>query len=147
MNALTRFNPFKQIANVDNLGDIGDVVCGFGLRSMPRDFDAPLDLRMDVTDNDNAYLVKVDLPGVAKSDIAVSIEGNRVTIDAEVKRETSKTHGKDLHTERYCGAAFRSFTLPQNIDRAKAQAFYANGILALTLPKQPNGESCKLAIS
>lgn len=147
MNTLTRFNPFKQIANVDNLGDIGDLVRGFGLRSMLRDFDAPLDLRMDVTDNDTAYLVKLDLPGVAKSDIDVSIEGNRVTINAEVKRETSKKHGKELHTERYCGTAFRSFTLPQDIDRAKAQASYDNGVLALTLPKKPNGNSRKITIS
>ena len=71
-----------------------------------------------------------------KEDIQVTIDGAEVTLAAEVKRE--KEVSKDervLHTERSYGKVSRSFTLPQEVDEAKAEAKFRDGVLELTLPK------------
>src|SRR5512144_3302933 len=74
---------------------------------------APVSIKVDVAEKDGAYVIRAEIPGVPKDDIQVSIEGNQVTIGAEVKRETEQKEGERvLHSERYVGSAFRSFTLP-----------------------------------
>ena len=86
---------------------------------------------------DGAYVVNAEIPGVAKDEIQVSIEGNQVTIGAEVKRETEKEEGERvLHSERYFGSAYRSFTLPSELDEAASTAKYENGVLELKLAKK-----------
>ncbi len=75
------------------------------------------------------------------------IEGNQVTIGAEVKRETERKDGERvLHAERYVGSAFRSFTLPAELDEAASGAKYENGVLELTLAKKPALAGRKLTI-
>ena len=77
----------------------------------------------------------------------MSIDGNQVSIGAEVKREKEEKEGKKLvRSERYYGKQFRSFTLARDIDEAKAEAAYNDGVLELTLPKKAGAESKKLAI-
>lgn len=144
---LTRWNPFKQMSRLEPFADIEDMFRGFGMRPLLRDVDSPLDLRMDVTEDDKNYLVSVDIPGVDKKDIEVSIDGNQVAINAEVKRVSKTEAGKQLHTERYHGTAFRSFTLPHDIDDAKATAKYESGVLHLTLPKKSGSKTHKIAIN
>ena len=106
------------------------------------------DMRLDVTEKDNAYLVKADLPGVDKRDIEVSVEGNQVAISAEVKRSTEqKDDEHTLCSERYNGKVYRAFSLPAEIDSAKADAHYEGGVLTLTLPKSGNGASRRISVS
>ncbi|HSE11996.1 MAG TPA: Hsp20/alpha crystallin family protein, partial [Rudaea sp.] len=65
-----------------------------------------------------------------------------------VKRETKKKEDeKEVYTERYYGKVYRSFTLPSDLDSAKAGAHYENGVLTLTLPKKGNGGTRKIAVS
>jgi HSP20 family protein len=93
-------------------------------------------IKMDVTEKDEAYLVKAEIPGVRKEDIHVEVEGSKVMITAEVKKDTEeKKEGRLLRSERTYGYASRMFTLGQEIDRAKAEAKYVDGVLTLTLPK------------
>ena len=93
-------------------------------------------MRVDVTQNESGYVVKAELAGVAKEDIAVSVEGGEFLISAEVKREKETKEGdKVLRTERYYGSVARAFTLPTDVDSAKAEAKFDNGVLTLTLPK------------
>jgi HSP20 family protein len=90
-----------------------------------------------VTEKNGAYKVTAELPGVKKEDIQVAIDGAQVTLTAEVKQE--KEAGKDervLHTERVYGKVSRSFTLPQELDEAKAEARFRDGVLELELPKK-----------
>jgi HSP20 family protein len=107
-----------------------------------------LRMRVDVTEKDNAYLVKADVPGVRKEDINVRIDGNVVQIDAETKQEKeSKGNGdKVLRSERYYGTISRTFSLAQDVDDAKAVAKYADGVLTLELPKKTSAAARKLAI-
>jgi HSP20 family protein len=103
-----------------------------------------IDITIDVSESDGAYMVKAEIPGVKKEDIGVSIDGNQVSITAEVKKEHEEKKGeKVLRSERYYGSMFRSFTLPTDVDQAKADAKYNNGILELTLPKKAGGGGAK----
>ena len=75
------------------------------------------------------------------------IDGNRVTVQAEIKRESGEESGKNLHVERYAGQTYRSFTLPQEIDREKCQAQYQDGVLTLTLPRKGDGRAHHLTVN
>ena len=104
-------------------------------------------IRMDVTENDKGYVVQAEIPGVRKEDIHVAIEGNQVTLGAEIKRESEAKDGERvLRTERSYGTAFRTFTLPVDLDEERSSARYENGILELTLAKKPAVAGRKLAI-
>jgi HSP20 family protein len=102
---------------------------------------------MDVKENNGAYTVLAEIPGVTKEDIQVSIEGNMVTVRAEVKQMDSQTKDdKLLRSERYFGAVSRGISLPQDIDQSQAKAKYDNGVLTLTLPKKRAGGSQNLRV-
>ena len=146
MAMLTRWNPFKQVERMDPVSDIEEMFRGFGLRPLLRDAETPLELRMDVTEDDKSYLVRVDVPGVKKEDVEISIDGNQVSISAEIKRESKKKEGKDIRHERYCGTAFRTFMLPHEIDDSKAQAQYENGVLELRLPKKAGARAHRISV-
>jgi len=89
---------------------------------------------MDVTETDKGYLIHADMPGVKKDDINIDIDGNQVTITAEVKRETERKEGdKVLRSERYYGNVYRSFTLPRELDESMSEAKFSDGVLELTL--------------
>ena len=107
----------------------------------------PLQIKVDVQENDKAYTVKAEVPGVKKEDINVQIEGNQVSITAESKQEKDvKENGKIIRSERYYGSLFRSFSLGQDVDQAGASAKYADGILQLTLPKKATAATKKLTV-
>jgi HSP20 family protein len=93
------------------------------------------EIRVDVEETPDAYLVRADLPGIAKDQINVEINDDIVTITAEYKRETT-AEAKVLRTERRAGEASRSFRLPAAVDATKADAKHVDGVLQLTLPKQ-----------
>ncbi len=99
----------------------------------------PVTIKMDVTETDKGYLIHAEMPGVKKDDINVDIDGNQVTITAEMKRETERKEGdKVLRSERYYGNVYRSFTLPRELDESMSEAKFADGVLELTLvPKLP----------
>ncbi len=103
--------------------------------------------RIDVVDNGNGYQIEADLPGVAKQDLKVSVDGNRVTIEAEVKRETERKEGETvMHAERVIRKYARSFELPNELDDERASAKLEHGVLTLTLPKKQAAQSKLLTI-
>jgi HSP20 family protein len=100
-----------------------------------------------VKETDKAYTVQAEVPGVSKDEIHVSVDGNVVTLRAEVKQEDSQgSDEKILRSERYFGAVSRSFQLPMDIDQTQAKAKYDNGVLTLTLPKKLANASQRLTI-
>ncbi len=136
MSNLTRFDPFKELSRFEPFRDF-EGFAGFPrLRRWLAEGNVEPAIRLDVTEDEKFYRVKAELPGVKKEDIAVEIDGNQVSVSAEVKRETEKKQGESVvHSERYYGKQFRSFTLGREIDRKKAVAKFENGVLELTLPK------------
>jgi len=135
-----------------------DPAFGDSLESTMRRFFSPtaweqpdlpaLKMRVDVTEREAAYEVKADIPGVKKDDINVRIDGNVVQIDAEVKRENESKDkaGKVLRSERYHGTVSRTFSLADDVDEARAEAKYADGVLTLTLPKKATAAARKLTV-
>ena len=135
MANITRFDPFNELTRFDPFRDIDSALrLPRGLwRGMP---EAP-EIKMDVSEDDKAFRVKAEVPGVKKEDINVSIDGNRVSISAEVKKEKEEKKGETLlRSERYYGSQSRGFTLQHDIDQSKAEAKYQDGILELVLPKK-----------
>ncbi len=132
MANVTRFDPFNEL--------VDDLFKGFLVRPVAYDGRANGALsrvKVDVAENNGAYTVTAELPGVKKDDIQVTIDGAEVTLTAEVKREKEVTQDERvLHTERVFGKVTRSFTLPQEVDEAKAEAKFRDGVLELTLPKK-----------
>jgi HSP20 family protein len=107
----------------------------------------PPAIKVDVEEKDDRYMVKADIPGVAKDDIRVEVDGNMVSISAEVRREKKEEkEGKLLRSERYFGTMSRAFTLPMDVDFGKADATYADGVLKLTLPKTKEAATHRIAI-
>lgn len=108
---------------------------------------APVMIKMDVTETGDGYMVHAEMPGVKKENINVEIEGNQVTISAEVKREREKKEGdKVLRSERYYGNVYRSFTLPHELDEAKSVAKYDGGVLELKLVRREGMPGKKLPV-
>jgi HSP20 family protein len=104
-------------------------------------------IKMDVSEDDKSYTVHAEIPGVNKDDIHVTIEGNQVTLGAEVKREKDVKDGERiLRSERYYGSAYRSFTLPSEVDEATSQAKYDKGVLELKLMKKPTLAGKRLSV-
>jgi HSP20 family protein len=105
-------------------------------------------IRVDVKENAASYTVHAEMPGVKKENIAVEIEGNEVTIAAEVKREQEAKDGeKWLRTERFYGKTGRRFALPVELDETKAVAKFTDGVLELTLPKKAVVTSRKIEVN
>jgi HSP20 family protein len=105
-------------------------------------------IRLDVSEADGSYLVKADIPGVRKEDIDVRIDGNQVTISAELKQEKEEKSGsRVLRSERQYGFTSRSFALADPVDEDKANAKFENGVLKLTLPKRAQVSQKRLTIA
>ena len=144
MANILRYNP------TDNAFD--DLFRGFFMR--PVRFPTRLDemqqdiqIKLDVSEDDKAYVVHAEIPGVKKEDIHVNIDGNQVAISAEVKNEKEVKDGERLlRSERYFGKVSRSFVLDQDVDEETAQAKYNDGVLELSLPKRSSAKAKSITI-
>ena len=117
------------------------------LRPERTDRAVPQGIRLDVAENDKGYVVYAEIPGVRKDEIHVAVEGNQVTIAADVKPLAEPAEGtRALRTERYYGNVYRSFTLPVDLDETASEAKYESGVLELKLVKKPAVAGRKLTI-
>jgi HSP20 family protein len=140
MANITRFSPFDEAFD--------DLFRGFFVR--PVSYDAPAgaaQFRVDVSENEKAYTLRAEVPGVKKEDINVTIDGDTVAISAEVKHEKHVKNGdRVLRSERYYGKLYRAFTLGQAVEEAGTHAKYADGVLELTLPKKAAAQAKRISI-
>jgi len=141
------------MANIQRYGGLfddvlGDLARGFWLKPIPMPGDGELKMKVDVKEDEKSYTIKAEVPGVKKEDIQVDVNGNQVSIRAEVKSEKEEKKGeKVLHSERYYGMVSRSMQLPSDVDSQAAKAEYKDGVLNLVLPKKTSAQSKRLAIS
>lgn len=155
MNGISRYDPFGEFARFplrarfDPFLDIDDIFNRFMMRPPFREgAETGPQIRMDVKETDGQYLVNAEIPGVDKDDIHVTIDGNRVSISAEVRQEKEAREGERvIRCERSYGMASRSFSLADEVDESKVQAKYNNGVLELTLPKKPGAVRKEIPIS
>ena len=131
------------MANITRLDPLDDLFRGFFVR--PVDFNGttqqPPTIKMDVKEQGDNYLVHAELPGVKKEDIHVVVDGNQVSISAEIKQEKEIREGERvLRSERYFGKVARSFQLGQEA------AKFNEGVLELTLPKRAASPNKRLSV-
>jgi HSP20 family protein len=148
MKTLARWNPFRETAPFGAFPE--SFFAEWPFRSALSDYEPVPTMRMDVVEDATGYTVKAELPGMKKEDIGVSIDGNHVSITAEARHEKEVKEGKEaakvLCSERYYGSVSRMITLPVDIDPAKSEATYEEGVLTLVLPKAAGVEAKRLAI-
>jgi len=101
---------------------------------------------LDVEETDDAFLVHMDLPGMNKKDIHVTVDDNVLTIRGERKREEEKKDANYYCSERFYGTFQRSFTLPSQVNADQIKADYKNGVLHITLPKKEEARARKIEI-
>ena len=129
--------------------DFDDIFEGF-FRPMRVFEEAPqrgLPPPVDVSENDNEYIVRAELPGVKKEDINVTLEDGVLTISGESKSETEeKKGGRVIRQERRYGKYMRSLRLGTQVDEHKTKAKYKDGVLDLVLPKAESVKPKRIAV-
>ena len=140
MANITRYNPFDELFK--------DFTKGFWVKPLAFPAETAVEIKVDVKEDDKAYTIRAEIPGVKKDDIKVDIDGNLVSLRADVRQEKEEKKGeKVVYSERAYGMASRSFTLPAEVDAKAVKAEYKDGLLSLTLPKKANGSAQRIAIS
>ena len=149
MANITRFNPLNELARLDPFNDIDNLFKGFMVRPLFQGSAvAAPQIKLEVSEDDKNYTIKAEIPGVTKEDIHISVDGNLVSISAEVKKESEQKEGKKvIHSERYYGQVSRSFTLDSEVDEGAAQAKYADGVLEAVLPKKQQAPAKRISIA
>ena len=145
MANISRWDPFR----IEPFEDPFDSLFrGFMVRPFGADFDKQVQqVKVDVKEDAKAYTVHAEIPGVKKEDIHVSVDGNRVMLSAEVRKESEQKQGETvIRSERYFGKIYRAFNLENEVDEGAARAKYSDGVLELTLPKKAVVEARRIAI-
>jgi HSP20 family protein len=142
MANITRHDPFSEM---------DDFFKGFFLRPVRMELaDTPTlgQIKVDVSEDESTYRVHAEVPGAKKEDIKVSIDGDVVSISAEVKRNAEQKEGERLvRSERYHGTVSRAFSLGADIDESKCEAKYQDGVLELVLAKKAGGRARKITVN
>lgn len=125
--------PFVSGSLFDEL--FRDVSPGYFIKPLHGDA-LPSQIKVDVTETPDEFVIHADIPGAGKDNIHVNIEDNSVSISAQINQvDTQNKDDKLLRSERYYGEVSRSFRLPAEIDQAASKARYENGVLTLNLVK------------
>lgn len=103
---------------------------------------------LDVTETESSYVVTLDMPGAAKEDVKVAVEGRRITVQAEVLPVADAKDGERVvYRERSASKFSRSFNLPAEVDQADSMAKINNGVLTLTLAKRSAAKSAHITVN
>jgi HSP20 family protein len=139
MSNLTRWNPLREMAAMQRAMDRmfedawNPFVDGESLRASG--------LALDVSENENAYTLTTEIPGVKPEDIHIRLDHDMLTIEGEFRDETNEEKdGRPIVKERRYGRYSRSIRLPQAVDEGQIEAIYDNGVLKLVLPKSPEAQ-------
>lgn len=103
---------------------------------------------LDVAETEQAYTVKLEVPGVAKEDVKISVEGRQVTVQAQSQHTEEKQDGERIvYRERSAARYARTFTLPVEVDQSEAAAKLDHGVLTLTLPKRSARAAAQITVN
>ncbi len=126
---LARWHPFHEFDDVLNRYHTGMPTKSFDNSTSEW---SPL---ADITETDEAFHVKAELPGVKKEDVNVSLSNGVLTLKGERKTEEETKDEKQHRIERFHGTFVRRFDMPDNIDQENISADYVDGVLELNIPK------------
>lgn len=132
--------PFKRQSSALNpFSEMDDMIkkmwFGFPFHNVQKDTDISWSPRLDVSETEKALEIVVDLPGLEKKDISVSLEDDLLTIKGQ-RKEEKESKDKQFHTvERSSGTFYRALRLPVEVQKDKIEATFKDGVLTLSLPK------------
>ncbi|MBI3111585.1 MAG: Hsp20/alpha crystallin family protein [Ignavibacteriales bacterium] len=101
---------------------------------------------VDIAEQQNEYVVKMELPGINKEDVKITLESNVLTIRGEKKQEKETREGSYRRAERSYGSFQRSFTLSTTVKSDRIDAFYKDGVLTVTLPKVEEAKPVQIEV-
>lgn len=131
---MSNLSPFVSRGLFDEL--FRDVNPGYFIKPLHGDA-LPTQIKVDIKENPSEFIVQAEIPGAGKENIHVNIDGNVVSIRAQISQVDSESKDdKLLRSERYYGEVSRSFQLPVDIDETASKARYDNGVLTLNLTKK-----------
>ncbi len=143
---LVRFNKRHRGDLARLHGEMDDLFGGFF-----RGFDGPFAgykawPAIDVAEEEDAIIVRAEVPGCKAEDIDISVHGNVLTISGEKKLSEEKKEKGYYHVESSYGSFRRELTLPTDVDQSKIDATCKNGVLSVTLPKAEQARAIKVKI-
>jgi HSP20 family protein len=139
--------PWRAMADLENEMNrwFGNRLGSFpSLSALPEGFD--FSPTADFQETDKEYILKMDIPGIKKSEVKIEAEGNTLTVSGERKEEREEKTAKRHYTESSYGSFMRSFSLPQPINEKEVKAQYNDGILKVTVPKTEKSHAKTIAI-
>lgn len=146
--AVTRWDPFCDLATLKDRMDrlFANSLARFGTFGELVEGSAWLPA-VDIIENDDAILLKADLPGIDPKDVDIQVENATLTLRGERRQEKDVKEEDYRRIERSYGSFVRSFTLPNTVDTEKIQAEYRNGVLELTLPKRAEAKPKQIKVA
>jgi HSP20 family protein len=150
MNALTRWNPFQEMEDVQRrMSSLLDW-SPFRRSNLTAEQEsitvpewAPL---VDIAEDEKEYLIKVELPEVQKDEVQVTVDNGTLTISGERKAE-KETKGRRFHrVERYYGRFERSFSIPENVEANTVKAEFKDGLLRVHLAKSEQARPKRIEV-
>ncbi len=128
---LVRYNPARSLISLPYEIDRFFDDFGLGLKNT----DSVWNPSVDLSETDDHYEVKAEIPGMKKEEIKISVKDNVLTLSGEKKQEIKKDDEKAYRIERMYGQFERSFTLPKNVEADAIKAKYKDGVLTVQIPK------------
>ena len=95
---------------------------------------------IDMSEDDKAYKISAELPGLDAKDVDVSVSGGTLVLKGEKRQEKEEKDKNYYFSERAYGSFQRAFELPASVDRDKVSADFSKGVLTITLPKTPEAQ-------
>jgi HSP20 family protein len=138
MNTMTKWNPFREMdeltRRLNHLWGVSPARTGTGDEHVTTSDWTPL---VDISEDEKEYLIRVELPGVAKEHVRLTVENGTLRISGERRFEKEEKDDKKKYhrVERFYGSFVRSFTVPENADGSKVNATFTDGMLSVHLPK------------
>ena len=126
--------------------DMDDLLSGFFEGWNLPFFEHPHWPALDIAEEQDAFVVKAEIPGCKAEDIDISVHGDTLTISGEKKQTEEKKEKGYYHVERYYGNFRRQLNLPAGIDPDKVEAACADGVLTITLPKTEKAKPVKIKV-
>jgi HSP20 family protein len=102
--------------------------------------------RLDMSETENEYSLRFELPGIRSEDVDIRVSGNVLTLSGEKKHEHESRRGGATYSECSFGSFSRSVTLPTTVDADKVDASYKDGVLTVTLAKHPDAKPRKITV-
>jgi len=139
------YDPFRELRTLQNeINDLFDFDRFPGTEGL---FDRRYSPAMDVTENEDSFTVRAELPGISEKDIDVSIASNVVTIRGEKKEDKEEKNGKVFRRETWSGSFQRTLSLPLAVDARNIKADLKDGVLTVVLPKHEEAKPKQIAVN